>query len=93
MNTTSIHLLISGKVQGVGFRWFIVEEAKQLGLAGWVRNLPTGEVEIAARGDNSSIQTFEELARKGPPGARVSHVGHLEPIDRTDLPDTFDIRR
>ena len=48
---TRIHLRIRGKVQGVGFRWFVREQARRCDLAGWVRNNPDGSVELAARGE------------------------------------------
>jgi acylphosphatase len=66
--------LISGRVQGVGFRYFIDAAALREGLHGWVRNLPDGGVEALAEGDADAIERFERALRHGPPGARVDHV-------------------
>jgi acylphosphatase len=67
-------MLVSGRVQGVGFRWFIAEAAESLGLAGTVRNLPDGDVEIVAEGDSASIEDLVNIAREGPPSAVVLDV-------------------
>lgn len=66
--------LISGRVQGVGFRFFAEAAAAREGLHGWVRNLPDGRVEIEAEGEAEAIERFERNVRQGPPGARVSDV-------------------
>ena len=66
--------IISGRVQGVGFRYFAEEAAAREGLHGWVRNLPDGRVEIAAEGDADALERFERRVRHGPPGARVDAV-------------------
>lgn len=65
---------ISGRVQGVGFRFFTEDAARREGLHGWVRNLPDGRVEIAAEGDAEAVDRFERHVRHGPPGARVENV-------------------
>lgn len=65
---------ISGRVQGVGFRFFIEDAARREGLHGWVRNLPDGRVEIAAEGDVEAIDRFERHVRHGPPAARIERV-------------------
>ena len=72
---------ISGRVQGVGFRFFTEDAAHREGLHGWVRNLPDGRVEIAAEGDAEAVDRFERHVRHGPPGARIEHidVDHVEP--------------
>jgi acylphosphatase len=67
-------ILVSGRVQGVGFRWFTVEAATSLGLAGTVRNLPGGDVEIVAEGSRALIERLIAAARSGPPGAVVLEV-------------------
>jgi acylphosphatase len=64
-------LLVSGRVQGVGFRWFVMEAASAEGITGWVRNLPDGTVEIVAEGD---AEAMERAARRGPRRARVDDV-------------------
>ena len=66
--------LISGRVQGVGFRFFAEGAAAREGLHGWVRNLPDGRVEINAEGEADAVERFERTIRHGPPGARVSDV-------------------
>jgi acylphosphatase len=69
---------VRGRVQGVGFRWFVEHTATALGLRGWARNLDDGSVEVYAVG---SPEQHEELARqlwKGPPAARVEAVGQEE---------------
>jgi acylphosphatase len=63
--------LISGRVQGVGFRYFTEAAAAREGLAGWVRNLPDGRVEISIEGEAESVERFEHKIAHGPPGARV----------------------
>lgn len=69
---TSAHIVISGMVQGVGFRYFVQHYATQLGVTGWVRNLPSGEVEIEAEGNRADIETLIVHARRGPRSAVVS---------------------
>jgi acylphosphatase len=65
---------VSGRVQGVGFRYFTQAAAAQHGVCGWVRNLPDGRVEISAEGDAEAIERFEGQIRQGPRGARVDAV-------------------
>jgi len=65
---------ISGKVQGVRFRAFLKERAGALGLAGWCRNLSTGEVEAVAAGDEAKLRKFLRYAREGPIGSDVDSV-------------------
>jgi acylphosphatase len=66
--------LISGRVQGVGFRWFTRDAAEREGVHGWVRNLPDGRVEAQAEGDADALERFERALRHGPRGARVDEV-------------------
>jgi acylphosphatase len=66
--------VISGRVQGVGFRFFAEHAALREGLHGWVRNLGDGRVEISAEGDAEAVDRFERHVRHGPPGARVDAV-------------------
>lgn len=68
------HFLISGRVQGVGFRYFTQAAASREGLHGWVRNVPDGSVEVEAEGEADAIERFERALRHGPPGARVDEV-------------------
>jgi acylphosphatase len=69
-----LHLVISGRVQGVGFRFSAYDEAKDLALAGWVRNLMGGEVEIVAEGRQENLQMLAAWAHLGPPSAHVTEV-------------------
>jgi acylphosphatase len=66
--------IISGRVQGVGFRYFTEATALREGIAGWVRNLPDRSVEVVAEGDADAMERFERTVRNGPPGARVERV-------------------
>jgi acylphosphatase len=69
-----LHLVVSGRVQGVGFRFSAYDEAKDLALAGWVRNLAGGEVEIIAEGRQENLQMLAAWAHLGPPSAHVTAV-------------------
>jgi acylphosphatase len=68
------HIFISGRVQGVFFRAHAQREARSLGLAGWVRNLPDGRVEITAEGEETALASLIDWARVGPSGARVDDL-------------------
>jgi acylphosphatase len=65
---------ISGRVQGVGFRWFTKSAAARENIHGWVKNLPDGRVEASAEGEAGAIERFEQALRHGPPGARVEQL-------------------
>lgn len=67
-------LVISGRVQGVGFRWFAHDAARREGVTGWVRNLPDGRVEAYVEGDAEAVTRVERALRQGPASARVEHV-------------------
>ena len=69
-----IHCLVRGRVQGVFFRSSTQREAKRLGLAGWVRNLPDGTVEIVAEGDDDALKELLGWVQRGPTAARVERV-------------------
>jgi acylphosphatase len=69
-----LHLIVNGRVQGVGFRFSAYDEAKELALAGWVRNLAGGEVEIVAEGSRENLQMLAAWAHLGPPSAHVTQV-------------------
>ena len=69
-----LHLVIRGRVQGVGFRWFVVRRAEGLGLGGWVRNREDGAVEVEADGPRAALERLLAMLRRGPEGARVTEV-------------------
>lgn len=66
--------VVSGRVQGVGFRYFAEAAGRREGLNGWVRNLPDGRVEVEAEGDAEALERFEWRLRQGPRSARVEAV-------------------
>lgn len=86
-----MHLIISGRVQGVGYHVFIQHTAQQLGLTGWVRNLATGQVEILAEGDKTQLDKLLACAWRGPQFAEVTDI-HVEPRNACGEFNQFDIR-
>lgn len=88
-----IRLIVSGEVQGVGFRYFVRESARALGVRGWTRNLPDGSVELEAGGEDDVMRVFIKQVGAGPESAEVEYV--LEGPRQTDgpLPDPFIIVR
>ncbi|MBN1674108.1 MAG: acylphosphatase [Kiritimatiellae bacterium] len=81
-----VHLLISGRVQGVCFRMYTQNEAQQLGVAGWVRNRDDGRVEVVAEGDEPALAGFVDWCRHGPPYAQVTRFeeSYSQPIGEFD---------
>ena len=82
---------VAGRVQGVGFRYFVARTARGLGLFGYVRNLPDGTVEVAASGSRAALESLAALLEKGPTGAVVESVT----LDWSNPPDSsgaFDVR-
>ena len=72
--TRAVDLHVTGRVQGVSFRWYAAREAARLGLAGWVRNDPDGSVGAHAEGPTEAVDEFVTWCRQGPPAARVQDV-------------------
>ncbi|MBT1177914.1 acylphosphatase [Bifidobacterium callimiconis] len=72
--TTRIHIIVTGLVQGVGFRYFTTIQARQYGITGWVRNKHDGSVEIEAQGQADALGQFTGQLRKGPRWSQVEHV-------------------
>ena len=66
--------VLRGRVQGVGFRWYVLSHAQTLGVRGWVRNTPDGDVEVVALASGDTIDKLDAVLAKGPPGARVVEV-------------------
>jgi len=73
--TVRVHVLVSGRVQGVGFRAFVCRQAEQLGLSGWVRNMVDGGVEAEAQGPKEGVDGFLRDVERGP---TLSHVEHVD---------------
>jgi len=69
-----LHFLIQGRVQGVGFRWYVHREASELDLCGWVRNTEEGEVEVVASGTAEDLAELRASLRRGPRGSRVDRL-------------------
>ncbi len=69
-----LHAVIRGDVQGVGFRYFVLEAARPLGVQGWVRNRSDGSVELTAEGDRAQLDSLLSAARRGPRHAKVTGV-------------------
>ena len=89
--TRKVKLLVSGRVQGVYFRMFTQNKAKQFGINGHARNLPDGRVEIIAEADDTSIEKLIQWCHKGPVTARVDHAEIIE-LESDDVFTSFDIR-
>lgn len=66
-----MHFLVRGRVQGVGFRWFVHREASELDLRGWVRNTEDGDVEIVVAGEEDNVEELRKSLKRGPRGSRV----------------------
>ena len=86
-----MHVEILGEVQGVGFRWFVRNQARTLRLGGWVRNRNDGAVEAAASGEAGALEALRAALQSGPPGAHVKAVRDLPPITEAELPQSFTI--
>ncbi len=69
-----LHFLVQGRVQGVGFRWFVHREASELELRGWVRNTEDGDVEVVATGKPADLDELRTSIHQGPRGSRVDRV-------------------
>ncbi len=68
------HILVQGTVQGIGYRYFVLRQAKALGITGWVKNLANGDVELEAQGDKKSLEDFIESLKTGHPWASVQQA-------------------
>ncbi len=90
-DTKGLHLYLEGRVQGVGFRAFTRRQARDLGLTGWVKNLPDGRVEIQAVGASEALEEFLSRIRQGPPVGRVSFIDQDTLSDPSDFTD-FEVR-
>lgn len=88
-----LRLVVDGRVQGVGFRWFVREAARRHRLAGWVQNRPDGSVELEVEGETAACHEFLATVREGPPGARVERLRELSSAHGDTLPQPFTIIR
>jgi acylphosphatase len=79
----TLHCYVSGRVQGVWFRGYTQDTARDLGLVGWVRNLADGRVEAKAQGGDDALASFRDALRAGPPAASVESVECEETNDET----------
>lgn len=84
-------MIVSGVVQGVGFRYYVFREATRLGINGWTRNRPDGSVEIQAEGDRGLLDELFRQIQIGPSHAHVANV-EFEPYEPTGEFDSFEIR-
>jgi acylphosphatase len=84
--------LVRGRVQGVGFRWSTIQEARSLALAGAVWNRPDGGVEVHARGPGGALDALEGWLREGPPGAHVHALERIAPGPAAEA-EGFGVRR
>ncbi len=89
---TRLHAVIDGSVQGVGFRMFVLEHARALGLTGWVRNTYDGHVEVTAEGEPAGLERLLEKLRLGPRSAFVTEV-EKEWLPATGEFTSFEVRR
>lgn len=87
----SVHMIINGRVQGVGFRFSAQQKAKEFGIKGWVRNRKNGSVEIEAEGKERNLQSFIEAIKHGPsPYAKINKV-NIDSSDKTKGFNSFQI--
>ncbi len=85
MKHERLHLIVQGRVQGVGFRAFVQQRARQLNLTGWVRNVGSDRVEIMAQGERSALEKFLPQVLRGPRWARVEeHQIQWLPADQKE---------
>jgi acylphosphatase len=88
---SEVRYLVSGLVQGVGFRWFVARHARSLGLAGYARNLPDGRVEVVVSGPENAFPALERLLRAGPASAQVQEVERSPEPAAFPVGKSFDI--
>jgi len=88
----TVHLRVKGRVQGVGFRWFVRVAARRLRLSGWVKNHDDGSVEIVAAGASDMLAELKKLVARGHDGAMVTEVVETDG-DETDVEYPFAMRK
>lgn len=87
----SVYLRVGGRVQGVGFRWHVRRAALRHRVAGYVRNLPDGDVEVAAEGPGEAVEALVDAVRSGPSGSRVERLDRRE-LDAPRGYEGFEVR-
>lgn len=86
-----VHIFVSGRVQGVSFRYYTAQKAEELGLKGWVRNTEDGELEAVFEGKQDKIKEIISWMRKGPPSAKIDNINIKEEQNRGEF-SNFEIR-
>ena len=87
----AVLVIVRGRVQGVGFRWFVQQAATRERVAGYVRNLPGGEVEVLAQGTSDAVEALVAAVRQGPSFSRVDGIDRREVAPEEGL-DRFEVR-
>ncbi len=85
------HLYVSGRVQGVGFRWYAQRIGNKIGVYGWVKNLPDGRVEIIVEGEKEKVERFLEELKEGYLGKNIREIEKIEEVYKGEFED-FEIR-
>jgi len=88
----SVHIVVKGRVQGVGYRYFVLNKAIELHINGWVKNLPNGDVEIEAHSESTNIKTFIDWLKIGPSMSDVKSININDIQTGDDIPDKFTVR-
>ena len=89
---TRLRFLVRGRVQGVGFRWFVWRQAERLQVSGLARNLRDGSVEVIAEGPDAALLELERALQRGPSSAQVERVDKSDVPHEVVIPKTFDIK-
>ena len=84
-DTKALKFIVKGRVQGVGFRWFVLNEAKKLNISGTVRNLPDGSVEVFAQSSLEVLYKLKDLLKNGPSFSRVDQIIETEDVINNQL--------
>lgn len=90
MNWLRLRVIVSGRVQGVSYRWYTIREARRLDLRGWVRNLTNGDVEAFVAGPEDAVNQLLQIMRQGPPMASVLTLQTREDL-MEPIPDDFEV--